>query len=118
MNRAWLLLVLLISGCASSFKGLSDTERAKLDPPLQRLLAGEAVNTLDYHSIPGEGGQPLYSVIIKGESLNQLERQGYRTGSIMGNMATAHLSVEQIVTLLRQPSIRSILNGGSNMPQQ
>jgi hypothetical protein len=116
MNRAWLVIAFLLSGCASSSGGLGDGERAKLDPPLQRLIAGEKVNPLDYHSIPGEGGQPLYGVIIKGESLNQLERQGYRIGSVMGNMATAHLSIEQIIVLVRQPSITSIVNGESNLP--
>jgi hypothetical protein len=114
IRHALLLTLLAAAGCSSSPVALKDAERAKLDPALQRLVTGDQANPADYHSFPGEGGQALFSVIVHGQSLTGLERMGYRMRSVLGDMAVAHLTIEQILTLVRLPSIRFIENGGTN----
>jgi hypothetical protein len=114
MRKTLVLALLMAAGCATSRIVLKDEERAKLDPPLQRLITGEQADAADYRTFPGEGGQPLYGVIVHGQSLTQLDRLGYRVTSVMGDMAVAHLTIEQIVSLVRLPTIRSIENGSTN----
>jgi hypothetical protein len=111
-----LSLVLLLS-CRSAAP-LTDTERAKLDPPLLALLHGEAIVESQYDISTRPDGTKEYGVILRCSNVDDVQAMGIQVGSVFGDVVTARLTVAELRTILALPSVRAVQNGSTNYLQE
>jgi hypothetical protein len=119
MNRlrfAIALISLLILHCSSA-KYLSDTEKAKLDRHLVRLLSGEQVDETLFNVQEKPDGTKLYKVIIRSNQAEDLKRLGICVSSVFSDVIVARATIPQLWTLVASPSVHAIQTGTTNSPQ-
>jgi hypothetical protein len=115
MGKALLLGVVLVLGCTRPL--LTDRELAKLDPPLQKLMGGGSIseNQFDVSSRPG--GEKEYGVIIRSSNPEELRSSGIPINSVIGDVITARLTVDELRKVLTIPSVHALQNSSKNYPQ-
>ena len=108
-------LCILLGGCARPLP--TDREMAKLDPPLQKLIGGDAIAEGDFDVSNRPGGEKEYGVIIRSSNPEDLRSSGILINSVMGDVITARLTVEEMRRVLTIPSVRAVQNSSKNYPQ-
>lgn len=113
----WLLLLAAVVSihCHSSSE-LSQSEQQKLDPALQRLIAGEPL-PIDRYATSSRGDTTVYSVLITTNDVEQLRAADLPVGSVTGDVVTARLTVDEIRRATSLSSVRSIENPSRAQPQ-
>ncbi len=111
-----LLAAVLASGAARQARG------ASIDPLLLPVLSGQAtpqVLGLAVGAAPSDGtGESQLSVSLRfSGSLDDLRRLGIPLGGVLGDVATAQVSVAQLRILAAHPAVRSIEAARSLAPQ-
>lgn len=112
------LAVVLLAFCSISCmaeRQLTVEERGKLDPELQGILSGARADTLTPSTVRPDGTRE-YSVIVYGEDPIGLQRRGYRIQTILGEMMTATVTIEELTKLAAEPTVRSITLGKRKHP--
>ena len=107
---AVILLVLLMSGCSAT-KSLSEYESGKLDPLLQQILQGKEVPEKKINVLLKEDGTKLYGVIIKINNKDEIDNLGIHYNSVIDDMVTAKLSVEELRQIVKLNSVIRIETG-------
>lgn len=116
IRYAALMAVLFLFGCSGSGR-LSDADRAKLDPPLQRLLSGKQIAETDYDISIRQDGTKEYAVIIRSRNPDEVKSAGIRISSAYGEVLTARVSRDELAGLLRLPSVRFVESSSRNSIQ-
>ena len=122
--RRFLLLSLSFSISAffivncSSGSHLTPQEKSKLDPALQKLVeTGEGrANQYDVNLMPD--GTRIYGVIIRTNNMQELRKAGIQVNSVFGDIATARLTIKELVKVAKIPSVQSIQNSSKNYPSK
>jgi hypothetical protein len=115
MTRATIVIICIcLVSCAGGMR-LSDSERAKLDPPLQRLLTGEQIVESDYDFGTRPDGTKEYAVIVRSKSVEELKSAGIRVSSIFGDVITTRVTIEELRKLVGLTSVRSVEVGSKNV---
>ncbi len=115
MGKVLLLGVAFLFSCARPL--LTDREMAKLDPQLQRLVAGETVAESDYEVSNRLSGEKEYGVIIRSSNAEDLRSAGIPINSVIGDVITARLTISELKKVLTIPSVRALQNSSKNYPQ-
>jgi len=103
-----LLLFPLLAGCAASHD-LTPEQHAKLDARLQVLLAkGAGMVPDDMDSSVRPDGTREYAVVIHGGSAGELRAAGVPVAGGIGAISTARVSLEELKSLARITTVRSI----------
>jgi hypothetical protein len=103
-------LAILTFQCSSP-QSLSNTEKAKLDAPLIRLLTGAQVdNSLVDETIRPDGTRE-YAVIVRSEHPQDIQVLGVPVSSISGNMIVVHATIEELRKIVSLPTVRSLESG-------
>ena len=108
-----LTTVLILSGCTSGAQ-LSRAEQEKLDPSLQKLLLGEPLPAGNYNISETSDGQKLYGVIITSTNPDDLEKAGVVPNTIVGEIVTARITVEEMKKAVRLDSVQKIKNSSKS----
>lgn len=108
-----MLLAFAVFSCGGP-PTLTDQERAKLDPNLHALLTGGSVSTDRYDMTVRSDGTREYGIIIRTTSVDSLRAAGIRIQSVFGDVITARVSVDELRTIVRLPSVRAVQSGGKN----
>lgn len=114
--RPWTIvafLFLMLVGCSSTTE-LTEVERQKLDPPLQRLLMGERVVESEYDIRTRPDGTREYAVIVRSKNVEELKAAGIRLSSAFGDVVTVRVTFDELRTLVSLPSVRSVEAGSKN----
>jgi hypothetical protein len=103
------LLALFAFGCGGSQggKALSDAERAKLDPTLQRVVAGDTAAAPEAAQAR-RGAERVYLVLIRTAEPSALREAGLPLGSVSGTVATARLTAAEIRQAARLDAVGQI----------
>jgi len=117
MRRILPLLSLLLFSCAGANR-LSDLERSKLDPAVQRLLTQERMVETDYDMTIRPDGSKEYGLIVRTKNVDELRKAGIRVSSVFGEVAAVRATLEELTRLVDLPSVRSVQNSSKNYPQQ
>jgi len=112
----FLIFSSLFAGCAATETRLTPLEQEKLDPALQRLVTGTAVIRADYDLAPGAPGEERYGVIVRTDNAEELRSAGYAVTSSFGDVAVVRVTIPQIRSLVRLPSVKNVSNGSKNHP--
>ena len=115
MGKALLLGTVFLLGCPRA--ALTDREMAKLDPPLQRLVAEGSAAESDYDVSIRSGGEKEYGVIIRSANAEELRSAGIPINTVMGDVITARLTISELKKVLTIPSVRALQNSSKNYPQ-
>lgn len=117
MNRpAFSAVCMLLVSCAVTNR-LSDAERAKLDPPLQRLLTQERVVESDYDTTVRADGSREYGLSVRTSNADEIRKAGIRVSSVFGDVVTVRVTLEELRKLVGLSSVRSVQSGSKNYPQ-
>jgi hypothetical protein len=121
--RIHLLLIALaalsiISFHCSSTKSLSDIEKAKLDPPLIRLLTGEQVDKSIIAENLRPDGSKEYAVIVRSEHPEEIKEMGIVISSVFGNLIVVHATIEELRNIVSLPSVFAVQAGSKRTVQQ
>jgi hypothetical protein len=108
--------LLLLFACASAPE-LTQEERQKIDPPLMKLLSGSGVDGSKIESRLRSDGEKEYEVIIRAKTTEELKSAGIKIQSVIGDVITAHLTIQELRSILKLPSVRSVEGGSQNFPQ-
>jgi hypothetical protein len=109
------VLLLLCSISCTTERQLTVEERGKLDPELQGILSGARADTLTPSTFRPDGSRE-YSVIVYGKDPVNPQRRGFRIQTILGEMMTATVTIEELIKLAAEPSVRSITLGKRKHP--
>lgn len=108
-----LLLAFLVLSCGGPM-ALTEAERAKLDPGLQSLLTEGTGTEAGYDVTVRPDGTREYGVIVRTTDAEQLRAAGVRVQSVSGDVVTVRVSVDELRTVARLPSVRAVQNSGKN----
>ena len=108
-------LCVLQIGCNSTAR-LTDQERSKLDPLLQRVLAGETVPELEELSSLRPDGEREYPAIVHSTKPEDLPAIGISVQGRVGEVLTVRATVGEIEALARLESVIAIRAGSRNLP--
>lgn len=111
------LLTLLLFSCYGP-RRLSDDERSKLDPGVQRLLTQERMVETDYDVTERPDGAKEYGLVVRSNNVDELKKAGIRVSSVFGDVVTVRVTLEELKMLVSLASVRSVQNGSKNYPQQ
>jgi len=114
-SLALLASSLLLSGCSTQTR-LTDQEMAKIQPQLQRLLAGERVADLEELSSLRTDGSREYPLIVRMTNAQELDSIGVTPGSRFGEIVTVRVTTDEIRRIARLPSVTSIEAGARSEP--
>ena len=106
--------VLLLS--CSSTTHLTDQEMAKIDPRVQRVLAGEQVPGLEEVSSLRPDGSREYPIVVRMTNPKELDALGITPQSRFGDMITVRVTAEEIKKLAQLGSVTAIRAGAPNEP--
>jgi hypothetical protein len=113
-----MIALAVLSLQCSSPKSLSDTEKAKLDTPLIRLLAGEQVDK----DLVGEAfcpdGTKEYAVIVRSEHPEEIRALGVAVSSVFGDVIVVLATIEELRNIVSLSSVRSVRVGSRRTIQQ
>ena len=105
-----------VCGCSGGTPTLTASEMQKLDPALQRLLQGETL-AIDHYSTSERGdGTTLYSVIIRSDQPDALEKAEIPTPSVQEDVITARLTTDEIRRAAQLDAVRRIENPAQHGP--
>lgn len=110
------LSLLGMGACTNSEPALTDSQREKLDPALQRLIEGEAPSTDRYSTSERDDGTTVYSVILQSDDPSALREAGLPINSVRGDLVTARLTVAQIREAAKMDAVRRIENPSQMSP--
>jgi len=116
MRMALAVICLLLVSCSGA-KQLSDNERSKLDPAVQRLLTRERVVESDYDSTVRPDGSREYGLVVRGGNADEVKKAGIRVSSVFGDVMTVRVTLEELRKLVGLSSVRSVQNSSKNYPQ-
>jgi len=108
-----IFLALLVLSCGGPM-ALTDAERAKLDPGLQALLTEGTGTDSGYDVTIRPDGTREYGVIVRTTDAEQLRAAGIRVQSVLGDVVTVRVTVDELRTVARLPSVRAVHNSGKN----
>jgi hypothetical protein len=111
------ILALLLAGCTMTGAQLTQTEKEKLDPALQRLVQGTSTSRADYDITPGPSGEDRFGVMVRTDRFDDLRNAGYTVTSTFGDMAVVRVTIAQLRSLVTIPSVKNVTNGSKNRPQ-
>ena len=117
MIRAVLSVVCLLLVSCSATNRLSEAERAKLDPALQRLLAQERVDEKDYDSTVRADGSKEFGLSVRSNNADEIREAGIRVLSAFGDVITVRVTLDELRKLAGLSSVRSVQNSSRNYPQ-
>ncbi len=104
-------ICVLLSFQCSSTKSLSDNEKAKLDPPLIRLFAGQQVDkNLIGETIRPDGAKE-YAVIVRSEHSEEIKALGVAISSVFGDVIVVHVTIEELRKIILLSSVRAVQVG-------
>ncbi len=106
----------LIISCSGANR-LSDSERSKLDPAVQRLVTQERVIESDYDTTVRPDGSREYGLVVRSGNADELRKAGIRVSSVFGDIVTVRVTLEEIKILVGLSSVRSVQNGSKNYLQ-
>jgi hypothetical protein len=109
------LLGLLLFSCSGA--RLSDVERSKLDPALQRLLSGERVVESEYDTAIRPDGSKEYALVVRSSNVDELKKAGIQVSSVFGDVVTVRVTLEELRKVVALSTVRSVQNGSKNFPQ-
>jgi hypothetical protein len=113
------LLLLCIAagafGCGSSAE-LTPDQLSKIDAHLQPVLQGGIPTRDGCTASVDEVGITRYRVIIRGNA-DDIRDAGISVETMLGDILTANVGVEQIRSLAKLASVKSIECGSKNFPQ-
>lgn len=101
-------------GCRSEME-LTSEEKAKLDPGVQKILAGDESAMVDRTVRPD--GTMEYGLVVRGSSPDDLKAAGINVVSAFGDVMTVRITRSQIKTLARISSVRSVETGNMSYPK-
>ena len=111
------LLSFLFFTC-SGVNQLSDVERSKLDPAVQRLFTMDRMVESDYDTTIRPDGSKEYGLVVRSANAGELKQAGIRVSSVFGDVVTVRVTLEELKKLVGLPSVRSVQNGSKNYPQK
>jgi len=117
MIRVVLSAVCMLLVSCSATSRLSDVERAKLDPALQRLLAQDRIDEKEYDTSVRADGSKEYGLSVRSNNADEMRKAGIRVSSVFGDVVTVRVTLDELRKLVRLGSVRSIQNSSSNYPQ-
>jgi hypothetical protein len=109
--------VFLSLHCSSS-KSLSDTEKAKLDPPLFHLFAGEQVDKSLVNETLRPDGIKEYAVIVRSEDPEEIQALGIAVSSVFGDVIVVHATIEELRKIASLPTVRALQAGSKKTIQR
>jgi hypothetical protein len=107
------LLAFLVLSCGGPM-ALTEAERAKFDPGLQVLLAEGTGTGSRYDVTIRPDGTREYGVIVRTTDAEQLRAAGIRVQSVLGDVVTVRVTVDELRSVARLPSVRAVQNSGRN----
>ncbi len=110
------ILILLFFSCSGVYR-LSDVERSKLDPAVQRLLTQERMVDTDYDTTVRPDGSKEYGLVVRANNTDEIKEAGIRVSSVFGDVVTVRVTLEELKKLVGLSSVRSVQNGSKNYPQ-
>jgi hypothetical protein len=108
-----MILAFLVLSCGAP-QTLTEEERAKLDPGLQALLAEGTGPESHYDITTRPDGKVEYGVIVRTADAEQLRAAGIRVQSVLGDVVTVRVTVEELRNLARLTAVRAVQNSGKN----
>jgi hypothetical protein len=111
-----LFLSVLFAGCATTGPALTSLEQEKLDPALQRLVLGSSESRTGYDIKPGPSGEDVYGVIVRTDNVDEIRSAGYTVTSSFGTTAVVRVTLPQLRSLVKLPSVKNVTNGSVNHP--
>lgn len=108
-----MLLVSLSLSCGGPM-ALTDAERAKLDPGLQALLVEGTGSESRYDVTIRPDGTREYGVIVRTTDAEKLRAAGIHVQSVLGDVVTVRVTVDELCNVARLPSVRAVQNSGKN----
>lgn len=109
------LLTILLVSCSGGNR-LSDAERSKLDPGVQRLLTQERIVESEYDTSVRPDGSKEYGLVVRSNNADELRKAGIRVASVFGDVVTVRVTPEELRKLVGLSSVRSVQNGSRNFP--
>ena len=109
-------LSLALAACSGADR-LTQSELAKLSPPLQQLVTGRASGSELFDVSRRPDGEAEYGVIIRSSSPEELRKVGIPLNSVFGDVCTARLTLKELRSAVALPSVRWIESGTKNFPQ-
>lgn len=118
--RALLLLLALavLAAPACTPSRLTAAEEAKLDPALQALLHQAGLPDARYTTMQRADGTMAFSVILRVDDAEAVRAAGLPLRSVVGDVATAFLTREEIRRAARLAAVRHISNDTKLIPEQ
>jgi hypothetical protein len=113
---ALLVVGLTVAGCRSEME-LTQEQRAKLEPGVQRLLTDEEVPDTGYDVTIRPDGSKEYGLIVRGSNPDEIRAAGIKVVSTFGEIMTVRVTRSQIGSLARLASVRSVSQGRTSYPQ-
>jgi hypothetical protein len=108
-----MLLAFVVVSCGGP-QALTEAERAKLDPGLQTLLAEGTGPESRYDVTTRPDGKVEYGVIVRTADAEQLRAAGIRVQSVLGDVVTVRVTVDELRTVARLPAVRAVQDSGKN----
>ena len=108
-----MLLAFLLVACGGPM-ALTEAERAKLDPGLQSLLAEGTGSEAHYDLSIRTDGTREYGVIVRTTDAEKLRAAGIHVQSVLGDVVTVRVTVDELRDVARLPSVRAVQNSGRN----
>ncbi len=97
---------------------LSRDEMAKLDPGLRQLFGQPPPGDANYDVSLRPDGVKEYGVVIRSDNPQELRDMGIKVGSVVGDIITARVSVEEMHRIVALPAIRSVEQGNRSEIQR
>jgi hypothetical protein len=107
--------VLLVS-CSGAYR-LTDVERSKFDPAVQRLLLHERVVESEYDTSVRPDGSKEYGLVVRSNNAEEIKKAGIRVASVFGDVVTVRVTLDELRKLVGLSSVRSVQSGSKNYPQ-
>jgi hypothetical protein len=113
------MTVLLMAGIGCrSMQAFNETEKEKLDQPLQQALSGSDISSRRYDVSTNKDGIKVYGVIIRAKSPDEIKQLGIKFNSFQGDMMTAKLTAGEIRQIINLDSVIRIETGLKNYINQ
>jgi hypothetical protein len=111
------VLILLSLQCSST-NSLSDTEKAKLDPPLLHLLSGDREDNKRLDITLRADGIREYAVIVRSEHPEDIRALGINVSSGFRDVIVVHVTLEELKKIVSLPTVQSVRTGSRRKIRQ
>lgn len=117
LNLTLLSAFIFLMACASGRVSLKPYEKEKLDPALQNLVINKGkVDSSIYNKSTNREGETVFDVIIRSDDPEAVRKAGIPVQSVVRNIITAQLTVEQIRQAAALDAVTSIQNAAKHYP--